>query len=480
MIIEFGIAAGLVYGVKWVTDRTKKIRKQWDETLAKCRIEGIRNMDNETFELGKIYPKDYGYLCTVSIREGLSVAKLESAKDVLQDNLKCSIEISIHDSKDYIVVKLIYKDVNNGYFKPVKTKPNEIYLGNKSDGSPYLMDLNKDTHLLILGANGTGKDFLLASMLTNLFYHNRNDFEVWGGQNEKNDIEAFEKLFRFTATNLDDIQIALGRISNIIEQRNKEFASLGIRNISQFNKLYPKQKKKRIIYIAGEMSFLMPQEHEDEKVQGIKKECLAHITTIAKAGRSCGVHAITIVQRGTITNLPSDIKQQLSKCCLKMKSELDSRNAIDIPDAKDLKQREFIFDGNSEVIKLKVPKIDEEFKVLNGYVPEIKIPSTHKEEKKDGQQAVVRKAYFAGALKEIETPIISKLTYEESQKLSTYSECITLENKPAEQPQEELKEVVREIIEEASKETKSKKPRKRPSGTVRKEIKEVAISETNR
>ncbi|GLC32878.1 FtsK/SpoIIIE domain-containing protein [Clostridium omnivorum] len=375
MIVELAAAAAIKLTYDWLKKAPERvIKEKWDESLQNCRIEGIRNISNETFKITSIYTKDYGHICTVNIPDGLQYETLEKAKRVLEDNLNCILEIDKGRFKEYITVKLVNKVLEFEY-APVETRNNELFLGYKFDGSAYKLDLNKEAHILLAGKTGTGKSFLFASILTNLIYNNSKDVDVYLFQVMKGEIDIFKNCpsVRYTSDNLNDIAVMLKKLSDLIHKRSKQFSSVGIKNISQWNKHFPNKKMKRIIIGAEEISFFMSEE----------SQCFEHFTSIVKAGRSAGIHLITLTQRTTIANLPSELKAQMTVITAKQRSELDSRNAIDIADAAYLEAQEFIASSNDGYIKFKAPTIDEDFKLLNKYVPEIIIPNYKKSDIKD-------------------------------------------------------------------------------------------------
>lgn len=375
MIVELAAATAIKFGYDWLKKAPERVmQNKWDEALQNCRADAIRNIENETFKITSIYPKDYGYLCCVNIPKGLSYEALEKAKKVLEDNLNCIIEIDKGRFKEYISVKLVNKILEFEY-APVETKSNELFLGYKFDGSAYKLDLNKEAHILLAGKTGTGKSFLFASILTNLIYYNSKDIDIYLFQVMKGEIDIFKNCpsVSYTSDNINDIEVMLKKLSDLIHKRSKQFSSVGIKNISQWNKHFPKKKMKRIIIGAEEISFFMNEEGP----------CFEYFTNIVKSGRSAGIHLITLTQRTTIANLPSELKAQMTVVTAKQRSELDSRNAIDINDAAYLESQEFIASSNDGYIKFKAPTMDEDFKILNKYVPEIIIPNYKPAETKE-------------------------------------------------------------------------------------------------
>lgn len=403
MIVELGCTFIVYFIIKYLFSTEKALKDKWDNSLRACRVDGIRNKDNKTFYINKIYKKEYGYMCIVYIPQGLSVSKLENAKEVLQDNLNCIIEIEKERFENYITVKIINKIIDFSYV-PVTTKANQIYLGNKLDNSKYILDLNKDPHVLIAGKTGTGKSFLFASILTNLIYNNSKDIEIYLLQVMKGEIDIFKNCpsVKFTSDNEDEIFFIIEKLVTIIHKRSKLFASMGVKNITQWNKLFPSKKMKRIVIGIEEISFFM----------NVESPCFQYLNSITKTGRASGVHLIALTQRTTIVNLPSELKAQMSVITAKQRSTLDSRNAIDIDDAAYLGEQEFIASANDGYVYFKAPTIDEDFKILNSFVPEIKTPgSTPKIEGKNIKND-------------------NKLSYEETQKLKIFSECHITKGKP--------------------------------------------------
>lgn len=124
----------------------------------------------------------------------------------------------------------------------------------------------------------------------------------------------------------------------------------------------------------------MPEDSDAEEDKKLKNKCWSAILTIAKAGRSSGIHLLSLTQRSTTTNLPSDVKSQLCRITFRQISSIDSRNIIECDDATQLEDRECLCYGTSKAMEvIKTPWIDEDFKFLHEYVPEIIIPGVKNE-----------------------------------------------------------------------------------------------------
>lgn len=364
MILELGLIT--LGGYMWHTLNTKDKKVLKDKFNSSMEGIGLYNKKEETFYLYGLKETKYGWKGYIKIPSGLSLEHLNSKLNILEDNLNGIIEVQKDRFKDYIEFYMVNKDVDKYKFEPVKCKEYQLYIGKDFKLKNYILDINKDTHILIGGVNGTGKTFLLSGILTNLIYNSKDKIEIYLLQIAKSELSAFEDCTCVvnSSFNDNDCDKALNSLLETIKDRSNTFRSYGIKNITQWNKHYTSSYMKRIYVVIEELSFFIHNEYLFEK-----------ITDISKIGRSVGVHIISCVQRSTATNMPPDLKSQMTRITFRQKSSIDSTNIINTPDAKYLKERECIVDGNSDYVQLKTPWIDEDYVLLHKYVPDIKIPT---------------------------------------------------------------------------------------------------------
>ncbi|NOW07881.1 FtsK/SpoIIIE domain-containing protein [Clostridium beijerinckii] len=363
MFVELGLAVGSVYLYNYLNAaEERKFKNNFNEVMLKT---GIKNKEEETFKIYKVETKIYGYVCYLKNIKGLSVEHLESKINILECNLNSIIQIQKERFEDYIKMYVVNKDINKFEFEPVKCLSHLLCIGKDFKGQNYFVNLNKDPHILIGGATGTGKTFLLASILANLIYNSSKYIDLYLLQICKSEISAFEncECVKYTAYNEKMCNVALLKLIKEMDRRSEQFKKFGIRNITQWNKHKKEKFMRRIFVTIEELSFFM------------ETDLWEYIMKIAKAGRSVGIHLITCIQRSTATNLPPDLKSQMTRITFRQKSVIDSTNIINTTDATKLKERECIIDGNSDYIMVKTPWIDEDYIVLHKYVPDIKIPS---------------------------------------------------------------------------------------------------------
>lgn len=360
--------------IKYKNSINNSLKDKWEESLKLCNIQNIKNKNGDTFRIAKCYKKSYGYDCVIPFVPGLTFEDLERTKSLLEDNLKTSIEFE--NTNKYFVCKIL-ESQEESEFKLVKTSYDQLLGGYCESGNPYLVDMNLNPHLLIAGKSGTGKSVYVAQMITNLLCNNSKELELYLGQIRKGDNDIFKncKGVVFNATSLEEISIMLERIDKKAIEREKLFSYLGVKNINQYNSRVKKAKNKmkRIYILIDELSFFMPTKNEDDGDNLYYKEkCWEYILNIVKAGRSAGIHFISITQRSTAANLDPNVKSQLTRITFKQGSKRDSENVINTPDAFNLEFRECIMDG-SDYIKLKVPEVDKDMLDLKEFLPELNI-----------------------------------------------------------------------------------------------------------
>lgn len=407
MILEtIGLGAVLLGTIYYRATIDYRMIKPWVQKWNTFMVSmGIKNKLENTFEVSKVTILENGIVYLVNIPAGLTVKKLEAIKDEIDSFFEGVTTIKRIDFSSNCIVKIIMKDISDYEFEPVKCSESELFIGKTLDLENYKIDLTKAAaHVLIGAPSGKGKSFLLASILTNLIYNSSNKIDLYLLQIMKGDVSNFEdcKCVKYTAYTLQEIAWGLNKAVEIIKERDKKFRAIGINNLKNYNKHYSNSKLKRIYLVTEEISFFMPSDLDSPEEKNIKAMCLENLKVIVKAGRSTGVHLISVTQRSTIENIPSTMKSMMIRISLGQISSIDSRNIIESDDAIYLRDKECIVYGDTADNRaIRVPTIDEDFKVLNKYVPEVKIPIKLKE-KDDYSTAVMNEEPKNNNVEEIE------------------------------------------------------------------------------
>lgn len=370
MITEIAIAIASYSLCCYIYDTNeRKFKNKFNDSVQNL---GLFNKSGDTYKVKKYETRKYGCYASISIPPGLSFELLTSKINTLQDNLNGLIIMDKNPFTSYINFYFISSDVTKYVYSPVKCKNNQLFIGKDIKGSIVRMDLNTNPHLLISGATGTGKSFFISTILANTCYYHSLDVELWLMQTVKGELSNFADCsnVRCCARTLLQVQAYLNKLIQIMQYRSNKFEEHGIKNISQWNSHFSNHKMHRILVVTEEM-------------YSFAEICYPQLSQIAKAGRSVGIHLIGLVQRTTIANIPSDIKAQMSRITFRQKSDIDSVNVIGNKNAVDLKDRECILDSSEGQQKVIVPFVDEDYAILNKYVPEIHIPSDNVYEKTD-------------------------------------------------------------------------------------------------
>lgn len=374
------LSLGLFFGGIWAVKELGNFiinpftyRYKWQNFSESNKLSG--------YEVVKINKYENSIELIVSLPASGTVAAIEKLKGAIEKHFKCLCEIKDIRFSNLISIKLILSSLGKFNYEPVKASNNELYIGKTFDNKNYFIDLVVDPHILICGKTGTGKSYLLALILTNLMYWNKN-IDIYLNQTAKREIDYAKNCeqVKFTAYSPTESLVILKRAYNYIQERSKQFAELGVRDIEHYNKLYQSRKLKRKFYIFEEVSCYMANDRDSEDEREIKNQCWSLLWDIVKLGRAAGVHFIGVTQRATAKNLGGDgeIKSQLCVCSFRMRSELDSRNAIDSDTATKLAKQEIVVSGNDGEVIVKTPYIDKEFTILQKYVPKIIVPTTKK------------------------------------------------------------------------------------------------------
>lgn len=363
MFVELGIVFAALSLINYVANsEERKLKSDFKSVMEGV---GLSNKLGDTFTLEEIEKAIWGYKAHLNIPRGLSVEHLRNKTNILEDNLHGVINFKKDKFKNDLTMYFINKDVSKFLFEPVKTQSNQLYIGKNYKLDNYFLDLDKHPMILIAGATGYGKSMLLASILTNLIYNNSDEAEIYLTQLIKGEISSFEncKPVKFSAYTQDELIFIVKKIRNLIDTRTEKLKNHGIRNINQFNKHFPRNKIKRVFLVCEEFSELMNLPIWEE------------LWGIVKAGRSVGIHLIGVLQRTTATNLDTNVKSQMTRITFHQNSVIDSQNVINSNSAMNLNTGECIVCGNNGEELIKVPFIDDDFAILNKYVPDISIPT---------------------------------------------------------------------------------------------------------
>ncbi len=231
--------------------------------------------------------------------------------------------------------------------------PLALALGKDISGLPVVTDLAKMPHLLVAGTTGSGKSVAVNALLVSLLYKATADqvrlILIDPKMLELNVYEGIPHLLAPVVTDMKEAANALRWCVGEMERRYRLMASLGVRNISGFN------KKVLAAIEAGEPildPLYKPEEAFDPSLPAPELETLPFIVVvvdefadmmmvvgkkveeliarIAQKARAAGIHLVLATQRPSVDVITGLIKANIpTRMAFQVSSRIDSRTILD-------------------------------------------------------------------------------------------------------------------------------------------------------
>jgi DNA segregation ATPase FtsK/SpoIIIE and related proteins len=217
-------------------------------------------------------------------------------------------------------------------------------------------------HALVGGTTGSGKSEFLTTYLIGLAINfSPEDIGMliidWKGGGIANTLDKLPH-FMGAITNLDGAGTAraLASIKAELDKRQREFAKFGVNNINGYMSLYKERlsPKEEIKYPTKPLPHLVLVSDEFAELKSNVPEFLDELTSVARIGRSLGVHLILATQKPSgVVNDQIEANSK-SKIALKMAGVQDSNELLKTPDAAHITNpgRGYLKVGENEVYEL--------------------------------------------------------------------------------------------------------------------------------
>jgi S-DNA-T family DNA segregation ATPase FtsK/SpoIIIE len=249
-----------------------------------------------------------------------------------------------------------------------------LALGKDIVGKIVVADLAKMPHLLIAGQTGSGKSVAVNSMIISVLYKaSPEDVKFIMVDPKRLELGLYEDiphLLTPVVTEPKRASNALKWATNEMENRYKLLATVGVRNIEQYNTLVKKPKnldlfetdenseKKPlpfIIIVIDELADLMMVASKDVEDS---------IMRLAQMARAVGIHLIVATQRPSVDVITGVIKANFpSRISFRVAQKVDSRTILDQMGAQQLLGKGdmlFIPPGSSKMMRVHGPYVTEE------------------------------------------------------------------------------------------------------------------------
>jgi S-DNA-T family DNA segregation ATPase FtsK/SpoIIIE len=237
--------------------------------------------------------------------------------------------------------------------------PLTLALGKSIGGNPVIADISRMPHVLVAGTTGSGKSVALNAMILSILYKSTPEqvrlLMIDPKMLELSVYEGIPHLLAPVVTDMKDAANGLRWCVAEMERRYRLMASLGVRNLSGYN------RKIREAADKGEPltdPFWQPELPEDEEeapeletfpylvvvvdefadlmmIVGKKIEEL--IARLAQKARAAGVHLVLATQRPSVDVITGLIKANIpARIAFQVSSRVDSRTILDQMGAEQL------------------------------------------------------------------------------------------------------------------------------------------------
>ena len=257
-----------------------------------------------------------------------------------------------------------------------------LALGRTIHGEPVVSDLATMPHLLIAGATGTGKSVAMNAMLTSILYRaTPDDVRLILIDPKRLELGMYEDIPHLLTPVVVEPKLAANALRwavHEMEERYKQLAAEGARNLEQYNRNVrrqlqerpPKQKARdasadvtddtprplpAIVLAIDELADLM---------MIARNEVEESIARLAQMARAVGIHLILATQRPSVDVITGLIKANLpARIAFRVSSKVDSRTILDGNGAEQLLGRGdmlYLPPASSRVVRVHGPYISEQ------------------------------------------------------------------------------------------------------------------------
>lgn len=204
-----------------------------------------------------------------------------------------------------------------------------MILGEDTYGNHIVVDLASMPHLLIAGSTGSGKSVALNCMLVSLLCAKKPDeLKLIIIDPKQIEFTAYERIAHLIFPVITDSKKAVPILKWVVmtmEERYRNMAELGVKNIFEYQKLREQQPELEImqfiVVIIDELADLMMTTGKDAEDL---------IARIAQMSRAAGIHMIVATQRPSVDVITGLIKVNLpNRISFKVTSKVDSRTILD-------------------------------------------------------------------------------------------------------------------------------------------------------
>lgn len=363
------LAEGDYYDADDISDEVRRRGEELERVCRNYKIE-LKVVDIQTGPVLTLYE--------VELQKGLRVKALHNLASDLEIAMRAPHVriVSPIPGKNTVGIELPnrsrqlvrLREVMETCAKEAQTMDIPIFLGKDVVGAPMIADLAKLPHLLIAGRTGTGKSVCLNSIIMSIIM-TKSPAEVRllmidPKMVELSPYKSIPHLMHPVVVDMQKAEALLEWAVEQMEERYRIFARVGVRKISEFNKLTPEMIRRRlrsededeweafpksmpsIVIVADEMADLIMTSGKDVE---------RHIVRLAQKSRAVGIHLVLATQKPTVDVVTGLIKSNLpARIAFGVASRVDSQVVLDVKGAEQLLGNGdmlFLLPGTSQLVR---------------------------------------------------------------------------------------------------------------------------------
>ncbi|WP_278246848.1 FtsK/SpoIIIE domain-containing protein, partial [Clostridium botulinum] len=272
----------------------------------------------------------------------------EKAKDVLETAYGEKIFIVQNDNLKTATISIItYKIDESTRFKPIETKPYEIFAGYSYKAEPLISNLNKFPHVLVSGQTGCGKTELIRLIITNNIHnYSDRDFNIYFSDlSDSCDFDIFKncKQTKGYSETLEDSEKLFEHLIHVYKKRLNIFSKNSCKNIIEYNNKNFNKRMSYIWVVLDEFADYFPTNRLDKEYMQ-KVNCYNLIKNLVRKARKVGMFLLIGIQRPDTTVLDPSLKSCLcTKFGFSQNNDASSLVVCDSVELSNIDNREALF-----------------------------------------------------------------------------------------------------------------------------------------
>lgn len=328
-----GLAIKDIFYPLYIEHRTKKSSKVHGNAVA---VEDITTQYTRFFEnlglmdtkkgdwikvIGDVEKHDFYSKVAFVLSDTLSIASFQKATENIRQKLQV-VNLEIYEENGKMVFRSRAPELPTIPYVYQKTSKNLIPLGVDLDGKIVYWNLKKDAHAMVIGTTGSGKSNLINVLIDHILHNYKGCKLFLGDYKGGMELSTYENVANVVSysESLNDADKLIADIEAEYSSRVEIMKKAGYRDYNKFVNDKPNTSMKRAFVIIDEFSMLLRLNAKKDEFDAIET-----LIDLSKRVRSVGIHVLLACQKPTTTNIPSDLKTNVS-CIIGMKTR-DSHNS---------------------------------------------------------------------------------------------------------------------------------------------------------